>query len=419
MLLRLYAGLAALAVPLLARRLTAKLTDHGVTPARARERFGHATQSRPDGPLIWFHGASVGETLSLLPLLTPLQAARPDVQVLITSGTASSADILSRRLPPGAMHQFAPLDTARILTRFHAHWRPDLLVLIESEIWPNTVRSCTARDVPVVLLNARLSDRSLRRWQRLGAPARWLLAQFALIVAQTDATAGNLRALGADRVQVGANLKAAAPPPPDDPAARATVAQALAGRPVWLAASTHAGEDAAILDAHADLRATRPDLCLILAPRHPERADDIAALCRDRSLTVTRRSQGDGPTAAVYLADTLGEMGLWYRLAPITFIAGSLGTAGGHNPWEACIGTAILHGPQVANCAVDYAALHRADAAQQITAQTLAASVAALLDDPDRAQAMAQAARICQQTQGVGTDALARLLLAMTKDAAP
>ncbi|MCB5198181.1 3-deoxy-D-manno-octulosonic acid transferase [Loktanella sp. TSTF-M6] len=418
LLLRAYAGFASLAVPVLQRRLIHKLTDQGVTNARARERTGHATQPRPDSTLIWFHGASVGETLSILPLIDALHAQRADLTVLVTSGTATSAEILARRLPARAIHQFAPLDSPAVMRRFHAQWRPDLAVLIESEFWPNMIRSCADRAVPLVLLNARLSDRSVKRWRQLGAPARWLLDQFALIVAQTEATAQNLRSLGAARVQVGANLKAAAPPAPDNPALRAEMETALAGRHRWLAASTHAGEDAPLLDAHAALRQQHPDLCLILAPRHPDRADEIATLARQRGLTVTRRSAGDAPTADVYLADTLGEMGTWYRLSPVTFIAGSFGDAGGHNPWEACTGTAILHGPKVANCAADYATLNGAGGARAVTPDTLAWSVNDLLTG-NAAQAMATAAIACKQAQGDGTADLARRLLSLTKDHAP
>lgn len=408
LLLRAYGRLANLAAPLLFRRIRDRLLAHGVAPARTRERLGHATAPRPAGTLVWFHGASVGETLSALPLIDALRAQPAPPAILVTSGTASSAEIMAKRLPAGALHQFAPLDSAAALRRFHAHWRPDLLVLIESEIWPRMIATAPC---PVVLLNARLSARALSRWHKLGASARWLLSRLALIVTQTPDTAESLRALGvpADRIRAGANLKAAATPPAADPATLAALQTTLGTRPRWLAASTHSGEETLILDAHRTLLQTVPDLCLILAPRHPERADRIAGLIADAGLTSTRRSAGEGPTAQVYLADTLGEMGLWYRLAPLTFVGGSLTPNGGHNPWEAApLGTALLTGPHLTNCADDWQMLADARGAYTgLRPDQLSHVLQDMLADPQIGRDMADnaAARVADQT-----DDIARIL---------
>lgn len=413
LLLRIYAGVANLAGPLVYRRVARRLTEQGVAPDRITERRGDAGRSRPKGPLIWFHGASVGETLSILPLVQDLKAQRPDIQILVTSVTAASAEVLAKRLPDTVIHQFAPIDTRAALRRFHAHWSPDLLVLVESEIWPQTIRSSVDHDVPIVLLNARLSAKSLDNWRRLGAASRWIFSRFSLVIAQTADTATKLEALGAPRVRVGANLKAAAPPPPDDPAARRALSDALNGRPVWLAASTHAGEDAAILDAHVTLRKTQGELCLILAPRHPERAADIMTLAQERGLSTTCRSAGEAPDGAVYLADTIGDMGLFYRLSPVTFLAGSFVPVGGHNPWEAACGTAILHGPMVANCQSDYDRLDAAGGSFPVAPDTLAAEVSRLLSQPDRALGLASAAVACKADQVDGSAQLVTDLVAL------
>ena len=404
--LRLYAGVANIAAPLLFRRIRDRLITHGTLPARTRERLGHATVARPAGRLIWIHGASVGETLSALPVITALCDTDAAPTILATSGTATSAQILAQRLPRGCIHQFAPLDSAAALRRFNAHWKPDLLVLMESEIWPQMIAKAPC---PVVLLNARLSPRALARWQRLGPSAAWLLSRFALITAQTEAVAHALRGLGvaADRIRVGGNLKAAAPPPDADPDALTALQSSLGSRPRWLAAATHTGEEAHLLTTHAALLTRHPDLSLILAPRHPDRADRIAAQISQLGLTLTRRSAGDGPTAQVYLADTLNEMGLWYRLCPTAFVGGSLTPNGGHNPWEgAALGCALLTGTHLRNCAPDWQTLVAAQAAiTGLLPDTLTAAVNDLLDNPEAARAMGHRAQHLSASQ---TDDIAR-----------
>ncbi len=393
---------AALAGPVMAWRAAAR-----VPAARRGEKRGRATLPRPDGPLIWIHAASVGESLSVLPLVTALRAAGP--AVLVTTGTATSAALMAERLPPGALHQFAPLDSPAYLRRFLRHWRPDLLVCVESELWPVMLTMADRAGIPRALVNARLSAGSLRNWQRFPATARRLFAPFRLIAAQTPEVAQGLAALGARAPRVTGDMKAVAAAPPADPAVLAALRATIGARPVWAAVSTHPGEEEAALAAHAQVRQALPEALLILCPRHPDRGDAVAALA-----PMTRRSQGEGPSGAVWLTDTLGETGLWYRLAPVTFLGGSLSPAGGHNPWEAArCGTAILHGPQVPNAAAAYAALDAAGAAATVSAAGLGAAVLSLLRDPERARAMAQAGMALTEAQGADVAGLAQELLAI------
>ena len=412
--LRLYRGLANLAAPFLYKRVAARLMVHGVSPDRAAERFGHATQPRPPGPLIWIHAASVGESLSALPLIDRLLSRDPATHVLITSGTASSAKVLRERLPERALHQFAPLDSRKVLTRFLNHWQPKLFILIESELWPQMLLLTTERGTPAALVNARLSPGSLRNWGRMPATARTLLSRLALVTAQTEATADALRALGAPDVRMAGNLKSAAPPPADHAPEREALEKTIGNRPRWLAASTHPGEERLALAAHRALLETWPDLLLVLAPRHPERADSIAREIAAAGLAHTRRSAGEAPTAQVYLADTLGEIGLWLRLCPVTLMGGSLTPNGGHNPWEgAALGTALLTGPNIANCRDDWLTLSAAQGALITSAESLTTDLHSLLADPESARAMAGNARKTHASQSAALDATVEALAAL------
>jgi 3-deoxy-D-manno-octulosonic-acid transferase/glycosyltransferase involved in cell wall biosynthesis len=409
-----YALAWRLAGPVIVRRATARLRRQGVAHPRARERAGWPTLMRPEGRLLWLHAASVGESLSVLPLVERLAA--PGRTVLLTTGTASSAAILARRLPPHALHQFAPLDAPGAVARVLEHWSPDLLATVESEVWPNLLVAARARGVPLALVNARLSGRSLAAWERVPALARALLGHFDLVTAQTPEAAEALGRLGARAPEVSGNMKAAAGAPPADAAELARLRAEVAGRPLWAAASTHPGEEEAALDAHAALLHDRPDALLILVPRHPERAKEVRRLATSRGLAAARRSLGEPPGGAkVLLADTLGEMGLWVRLAPVVFLGGSLVPVGGHNPWEpAGAGAAVLTGPHRANALPDFAQLVDAGAAAEVAdASAMARAVAALWDDPARLGAMREAARATAAAQVVAVEDLARDLLAL------
>ena len=411
---RLYAGLANLALPLVFMKVSRRLQAQGVPAARARERLGHATLPRPAGPLIWCHAASVGESVSLLALIGQLLADDPALTVLVTSGTAASAQILAGRLPDRALHQFAPLDALRPLRRFLDHWRPDLAILVESEIWPQMIVVTHTAGVPLALLNARLSRTSLRNWGRFAGTARALLQRFSLILTQGGATAQALIGLGADPLttRAGGDLKASSAALPFGPIVLRGFVDVLHERPVWAAASTHQGEEELILWAHKAARQTLPDLTLILIPRHATRGDAVETLCQTAGLATARRSLGQPLTAAtaVYLADTLGETGLWFALAPLVFLGGSLVPVGGHNPYEpALAGAAILHGPHVANAAAAYAGFQTAGGALLVPdAAGLARTLTALLADPDRLAAMRGCALAHARSQSGDLPALAR-----------
>lgn len=376
---------------LLRRRAAGK--EH---PERMAERMGEAGAARPVGRVIWFHAASVGEAASLLEMLRRLQIDRPDLTCLVTTVTVTSEQFLAERLPERCIHQFAPVDVVPWVRRFLDHWQPDLAVWTESELWPAMLTETRARGTPMMLINARISTRSYRRWRMVRGMARALLGRFDRILAQDKLAAEHLAALGADpaRLSVVGSLKEGAAPLPHDERERVRIARAFAGRPVWLAASTHAGEEEIAIGAHIQARRVLPMLALILAPRHPTRGDELAAMLRGRGLSVAQRAKGEAITADtdVYLVDTLGEMGLWYRIASVSFVGGSLVEVGGHNPFEpALLGSAILHGPHVRNFVDAYARLKSAGAAIEVhDAAELTKELCATLA-PDRAAEMAAA----------------------------
>jgi 3-deoxy-D-manno-octulosonic-acid transferase len=375
-------------------------------PERLGERFGRAGSGRPTGPLVWVHAASVGESLTLLPVLDRLRLARPDVAVLMTTGTVTSARLMASRLPDGVRHQFVPIDTRAAVGRFLDHWRPDLALVVESELWPNLVLETAGRNIPLILLNGRLSVGSFRRWNAWPHLGRMLFRHFALVLAQDDAQAARFEALGAGRVDVAGDLKAAVAPPPADAAVLERLRSAIGARPVWLAASTHPGEEAIVIAEHQALRIKYPALLTLIAPRHPKRGDAVAALVEAAGLVCRRRSCGDvpdGPTG-VYLIDTLGELGVFYRLAPIVLVAGSLGAdaaVGGHNPLEAAaLGCAVLHGPDSANSAAVTKALDDAGGALRVDGSAgLSEAVDGLLADPGRVAALGLAGRAVAAAQ--------------------
>ncbi len=332
----------------------------------------------------------------MLPLIAEMRRQAPDLHCLVTTGTVAAAQRMAELLPERCLHQYAPVDTAGAVRGFLRHWRPDLAVWVESELWPRLMAETAGSGVPMMLVNGRVSARSARRWRLAPGMASALLRMFVRIAAQDAETAARLAAMGADPARIAGigNLKASADPPDCDDAVLEALRRHLAGRPVWLAASTHEPEEEAVAEAHR--AAGLPGLLTILAPRHPDRGGKIAAMLTGRGLAVARRSRGElpGTGTAVWLADTLGETGLWFRLAPVAFLGGSLADRGGHNPFEpAALGAAILHGPSTANFAPAYAELNAAGGARQVTdGPGLGAAVAALLGDPATRSAMATAA---------------------------
>ena len=385
--LALYRAATTAASPLLPLWLGRRVRRGKEIAGRLPERHGVASLTRPPGRLVWVHAASMGETMSALPLVTAL-AER--VGVLLTTGTVTAAGLAAARAR--AIHQFVPLDTPSAAERFVAHWQPDAAIFLESEIWPNLLVGLDAVRIPRFLFNARLSARSAALWRRAPRTAAALFGGFAAIAAQSAQDAAALASLGLAGIETWGNLKFAAPTLPDDEASRTALELALPG-PRLLAASTHPGEDGPIIAAHRALIRAHPDLVTIIVPRHPDRAAAIAELAV--GLAIALRSRGELPRpGGLYIADTLGELGLFYRLCPIALIGGSLIPVGGHNMIEAAqLGCAVLTGPHIANFVEAAATLRSAGALLDVTEASLAPELAGLLADPARVGAMALAGR--------------------------
>jgi 3-deoxy-D-manno-octulosonic-acid transferase len=358
---------------------------------RMNERLGVAGLARPAGKLIWLHGASVGESLSALPLIAKL---REDATVLVTSGTVTSAALLGQRLPVGVLHQFVPLDTPGAVTRFLDHWRPDAGLFIESDLWPNLILQAHARGVKLALVNARISARSAERWMWARRSMTALLAAFDMVLAQDEDVAGRFRQLGAHNVQVVGSLKADAPPLAVDEEALEAMRREIGARPVLVAAQTHPGEDETILPAHDLLRIRFPDLLTILVPRHTERGADLEMLCGARAFR--RRSAGGqiSNQTAIYIADTMGEMGLFYRLSPFCFLGGTLVPLGGHNVLEpARLHCAVLAGPNISSAPQAFEAVFAAQGFGLVTSSAdIAREAARLLSNAGLAKEAGDAA---------------------------
>jgi 3-deoxy-D-manno-octulosonic-acid transferase len=419
---RVWSVAATASAPALRCWLQLRLRRGKEVAGRLGERRGRDDQPRPAGRLLWLHAASVGETVSILPVLAALEARAPALTLLVTTGTVTSAALLESRVGRRGrvLHRFVPLDVPAWIRRFLDHWRPDAAVFVESELWPNLLDDCRRRRIPLMLVNARLSARSHARWSRLPGFARHVLGGFTLVQAQSEADAARLRGLGARGVTAPGDLKFAAPPLPVDEAALADLRAQLAGRPVWLAASTHPGEEALIFDAHRLLAQAHPGLLTIVAPRHPERGARLAG--EAGGLTVTRRAAGEGPPeAGVWLVDTLGELGLWYRLARIVFVGRSLlPPGGGQNPLEpARLGCAIAVGPHTGNFVAPMQTLADTGGLQRVAdAAALAHWVDAMLRDPAACEAMGRVAAAAASRYADLPDRTATALLGLLPDMA-
>lgn len=393
-LLAAYRGLTALLGPLGPALLTWRRQRGKEDLRRMAERMGHASLPRPDGRVAWLHGASVGEGLALLPLVEQLRTR--GFHIVITTGTVTSAQVLAARMPGGAVHQYVPLDVPKFMRRFLDHWRPDLVIIAESELWPNLILEVTNRDIPLVLVNARLSERSFQRWQRLPGFISGILQRIDLCLAQTKDDAARLMMLGAPRVQVAGNLKFDVGAPPVDASRLAQLSGLIGPRPIWVAASTHPGEEEIALAVHQQLLVRFPRLLTVVVPRHASRGAEIAAMAKARGVLPALRSRGDQPDRGTgfYIADTMGELGLFYRLSGVVFVGKSMAGRGGQNPIEpAKLGSAILHGPNVANFAEVYQALDKAHGAIQVGDEdTLARALALLFSDVAHLRRTARAA---------------------------
>jgi 3-deoxy-D-manno-octulosonic-acid transferase len=403
MTLRVYQKLSAAVVPLAPALIKRRLLQGKEDPARVGERRGISTDIRPHGALVWIHGASVGEVLAAAALIERLRAL--NIRVLLTSGTVSSATIVAKRFPADIIHQYVPYDSPRYVRRFLDHWRPGLALFIESDLWPNLILASAARRLPMVLINGRMSHRSFPRWRRLAGTISALLGRFDICLAQSQTDAERFAALGSRNVITTGNLKLDVPAPPADPARLERLISATRGRPVIVAASTHPGEEDMLVDVHRTLAGFFPSLLSVIVPRHPGRGEAIAGLIGTHGLQKALRSreQLPTPTTDIYVADTMGELGLFYRLAPIVFMGGSLVPRGGQNPIEAIkLGASIVHGPHVFNFSEVYDALDNTGGARRAdTREALVKQIGQLLADPAaRESSVAASQRVVEQLGG-------------------
>ncbi len=391
----LYRLIGRIASPLVRLHMARRRTRGREDGARLGERYGEASAARPAGPLIWIHASSVGEALSTLSLIDAVRQRWPNLAILITTGTVSSARLMAERLPEGIIHQFVPLDLPGSVARFFAHWRPSLGMIVESELWPNLLVEAEKQAVPLVLVNARMSERSYRWWRRLRPFAHRLLEGFRLVLAQSPENEARFVELGVAHHSCPGNLKFAAAPLKADRDLLARTERALRERPRWLASSTHPGEERLVGEAHRLLRQRFPDLLTIIVPRHPDRGAAIAEELAAQGHSLARRSAGEGPDQAedIYLADTIGEMGLWYRVAGIVFIGKTLVAKGGQNPLEpAKLNCALISGPHQGNFRQIATELEAAGALLRAEdAAGLAKAVRRLLEDPGLRARVAQA----------------------------
>ncbi len=396
--LKIYRKVSRAAEPVanfaLQRRLKAGKEDAG----RIKERRGVASNPRPDGPLYWIHGASVGESLSIIPLVRRLRELRPDLQFMVTTGTITSARLMAERLPEGAFHQYVPLDHPDYVRSFLDHWRPNAAIFVESEFWPNLILGARARVPFMALVNARISPRSFEDWRRQPNAIKFILSSFNAIFAQDYPNAERLMTLSGRPVEMLGNLKHAATPLPAVEEDIERLSQEIGYRSTWLAASTHPGEEEIALAAHKQLLRRFDNILTIIAPRHPERGEEVEQLAKEQGLITARRRLGEPITdeTDIYIADTLGELGIFYRLSDIAFVGGSITPKGGHNPLEpARLSAAILHGPHTFNFVETYHDMRKAGGAALVrNDRELATAVRRLLSDDKTRETMIDAARL-------------------------
>ena len=395
--LKIYRSLSRAAEPIANFALRHRLRKGKEDPARIDERRGIALKNRPPGALIWIHGASVGESLSVVPLVERLGARRPDLNFIVTTGTVTSANLMAERLPERAFHQYIPLDHPDFVSNFLDHWRPDAAIFVESEFWPNLILGAREKVPFLTLVNGRISPRSFEDWKRQPNSIKYILSSFDAIIAQDYQNAQRLTTLSGGVVGMFGNLKNAAPPLPADDKEITRLKGKIGNRPFWLAASTHPGEEDIVLNAHQILQRDYADIFTIIAPRHPARGAEICALAEERSLQVAQRSESEAITSEteIYVADTLGELGVFYRLSDIAFVGGGITPKGGHNPLEpARLGAAILHGPHTFNFVETYGEMRAAGGAALVrNERELATAIRRLWHDAKTRETMVDAAR--------------------------
>lgn len=394
-MLSLYRIFSCLVTPLARLYLRIRRFRGKEHPARFRERLGYASASCGGNqkPLLWIHAASVGEAQSVLGLIGELRAQYPQQALLVTTGTVSSAELLAARLPEGVVHQFVPVDLPQAVRRFIAYWRPDAALWVESELWPNLILSARASGCRMAIVNGRMSARSFDRWRRFPGSIRRLLSCFDLCLAQSAEDAARFQALGATHVECAGNLKYDAEPLQADAMQLETLHAQIGARPLWLAASTHPGEEAVIAQAHRMMAAAHPGLLTLIVPRHAPRGGAIATMLAKDGWRTAQRSQGDAvtPDTSFYIADTMGELGLFYRLAEIVLMGGALVPHGGQNPLEAArLSCALLLGPHMENFAAVTRELESAHACLRVeSAAQIAEAAGSLLRNPQQRAALA------------------------------
>jgi len=388
-----YRWLGAAIYPFLGSYLAFRATKGKEEHARRRERYGFASSERPNGPVVWVHAASVGETTAVVPLIEEVR--RRGIFVVLTTGTVTSASVAGERLGNSVVHQYVPLDLKPAISRFLDFWKPDLALIAESEIWPMTILELGARKMPQVLVNGRLSDRSFTNWRKRPSLAEALFENLSLVVAQSEEDAERFRALGARPVSVSGNLKVDTAPPPYDRSEYDYLSRRIGRRAVWAAVSTHAGEEEIAANVHKSLNPAHRALTIVV-PRHPERADEIEEMLATKGLVTARRSRGDPITeeTEIYVADTIGEMGLFLKLADICFVGRSLTATGGQNPLEpAMLDCVILSGRNVQNFRDSYRNLLKNGGARLVNdGETLAKSVEFLFSNRKAREKMQTAA---------------------------
>ena len=408
-----YQALSTLASGVIAFWLDYRATKGKEDKTRTPERYGIASRPRPDGNLLWIHGASVGESLSVLSLINKLLSANPNLHILVTTGTVTSANLMAKRLPDRAFHQFIPLDYTPWINRFLSNWQPDGIIWIESELWPNTLQAIKAKNIPSVLVNGRMSEKSFKAWQKIPSAIKTLLSTFTVCMTQSEVDQPHFARLGANAKMTG-NLKYSSDPLPCDPQVLESLQQAVGNRPVILFTSTHVGEEMLAGRITQQVQIQHPNLLTIIAPRHPARGGDIALEVRGIGLTLSQRSLGEtlNSDTQVYLADTLGELGLFYRLSPIVVMGGSFIPHGGHNPIEpAQLNCAIILGAHMFNfieitndMVAAKATIHLTDTLK--AEQDLLDALKRLLKNPDEVNALAGAAAQMAEEKRVVIDVI-------------
>jgi 3-deoxy-D-manno-octulosonic-acid transferase len=382
--LSVYRWAGAAAYPFIGTYVAWRAAKGKEESSRRRERYGLTSRRRPAGPLVWMHAASVGETNAVVPLIERI--LENDINIVLTTGTVTSAKVAEARLGRRIIHQYVPLDLKPAVSNFLDHWKPDLAIIAESEIWPMTILELGARRVPQVLVNGRLSDRSYASWKKRAFLAEALFENLAHVVAQSETDGERFASLGARPVTVSGNLKIDTTPPPANEAALAGLKRQIGVRRTWAAVSTHDGEEVIAGEVHGLLRQAHPGLLTIIVPRHPERADTIVKALNAQGLKVARRGL-DEPIQSdtdVLLGDTIGEMGLYLRLTEIAFVGRSMTGEGGQNPVEpAMLNTAVLAGVNVQNFRDTYQRLIEGGGAKLVRDRDmLAGAVNYLLKNP-------------------------------------